>query len=240
MRRAARRRACQISLAVVSCFQSCDSIPIARSSCGSVPAAYRESKGTAIVGLDADSLQLLAIHTHFIDGEQQQVAVVHQERGGCQHSATCAAADHLAEPVLLEAIGEYFLAAAGALVQQHDGGAAPLHVVELGATVAVTNLHRRRSGIEQIEVVGHGAAPPLAQIEHQRIGVLQHALAKQLLERSEGIESAAGLLRENGIPIIEGPSRRRTADGVPALSIYFRDPDGNLLELMAADGSVAL
>jgi catechol 2,3-dioxygenase-like lactoylglutathione lyase family enzyme len=116
----------------------------------------------------------------------------------------------------------------------------PLHVVEPGATVAVTNSYRRRSGIEQIEVVGHGAAPPLAQIEHQRIGVLQHALAKQLLERSGGIESAADLLRENGIPIIEGPSRRRTADGVPALSIYFRDPDGNLLELMAADGSVAL
>jgi catechol 2,3-dioxygenase-like lactoylglutathione lyase family enzyme len=60
------------------------------------------------------------------------------------------------------------------------------------------------------------------------------------LRWSGGIESAADLLRENGIPIIEGPSRRRTADGVPALSIYFRDPDGNLLELMAADGSVAL
>jgi len=46
------------------------------------------------------------------------------------------------------------------------------------------------------------------------------------------------LLREHGIPIIEGPSRRRTADGLLARSIYFRDPDGNLLELMAADANV--
>jgi catechol 2,3-dioxygenase-like lactoylglutathione lyase family enzyme len=57
------------------------------------------------------------------------------------------------------------------------------------------------------------------------------------LRWSGTIESAADLLREHAIPVIEGPSRRRTADGLPALSIYFRDPDGNLLELMAADGS---
>ena len=57
------------------------------------------------------------------------------------------------------------------------------------------------------------------------------------LRWSGSIESAADLLREHGVPIIDGPSRRRTADGLPALSIYFRDPDGNLLELMAADGA---
>jgi catechol 2,3-dioxygenase-like lactoylglutathione lyase family enzyme len=43
------------------------------------------------------------------------------------------------------------------------------------------------------------------------------------------------LLREHGIPIADGPSRRRTADGLAAHSVYFRDPDGNLLELMAVD-----
>jgi catechol 2,3-dioxygenase-like lactoylglutathione lyase family enzyme len=57
------------------------------------------------------------------------------------------------------------------------------------------------------------------------------------LRWSGTIESAADLLRAHGIAIIDGPSRRRTADGLPALSIYFRDPDGNLLELMAADGN---
>jgi len=53
------------------------------------------------------------------------------------------------------------------------------------------------------------------------------------------IESAVDLLHAHAIPIIDGPSRRHTADGLPALSIYFRDPDGNLLELMAAEGNAA-
>ena len=43
------------------------------------------------------------------------------------------------------------------------------------------------------------------------------------------------LLRRHGIEIIAGPAPRRTADGLPRHSIYFRDPDGNLLELIAAD-----
>jgi catechol 2,3-dioxygenase-like lactoylglutathione lyase family enzyme len=48
------------------------------------------------------------------------------------------------------------------------------------------------------------------------------------------IESALALLTEHGIEVIDGPSTRRTADGLLSDSVYFRDPDGNLLELMAA------
>jgi len=55
------------------------------------------------------------------------------------------------------------------------------------------------------------------------------------LRWSGSIESAVDLLSAHEIPLVDGPSRRRTADGLPALSIYFRDPDGNLVELMAAD-----
>jgi catechol 2,3-dioxygenase-like lactoylglutathione lyase family enzyme len=55
------------------------------------------------------------------------------------------------------------------------------------------------------------------------------------LRWSGTIESAEDLLREHGIAVIDGPSGRWTADGHKSLSIYFRDPDGNLLELMAAD-----
>jgi catechol 2,3-dioxygenase-like lactoylglutathione lyase family enzyme len=59
------------------------------------------------------------------------------------------------------------------------------------------------------------------------------------LRWSGTIESAAARLRAHGIAIIDGPSSRRSADGQPALSIYFRDLDGNLLELMAADAGAA-
>jgi catechol 2,3-dioxygenase-like lactoylglutathione lyase family enzyme len=49
------------------------------------------------------------------------------------------------------------------------------------------------------------------------------------------LEEAVTLLRDHTIEIIEGPTSRRTADGLPSQSIYFRDLDANLLELMAAD-----
>ena len=50
-----------------------------------------------------------------------------------------------------------------------------------------------------------------------------------------GIQSAIDLLNRNGVKIVEGPARRRTADGLPSKSVYFRDLDDNLLELMASD-----
>jgi catechol 2,3-dioxygenase-like lactoylglutathione lyase family enzyme len=38
-----------------------------------------------------------------------------------------------------------------------------------------------------------------------------------------------------GIEIEEGPVPRPAADGTPGQSIYFRDRDGNLLELLSTD-----
>jgi catechol 2,3-dioxygenase-like lactoylglutathione lyase family enzyme len=62
--------------------------------------------------------------------------------------------------------------------------------------------------------------------------------AADLCFRWDGsIASAAALLREHAVAVVEGPTPRRTADGLPSQSVYFRDPDGNLLELMAADSS---
>lgn len=43
------------------------------------------------------------------------------------------------------------------------------------------------------------------------------------------IEEIQAILKEKGIPIEEGPVKRTGACG-PILSIYLRDPDGNLLE----------
>ena len=44
----------------------------------------------------------------------------------------------------------------------------------------------------------------------------------------QSLKSAIERLRKHGIAMIDGPSRRDTADGYAALSIYFRAPDGNL------------
>jgi catechol 2,3-dioxygenase-like lactoylglutathione lyase family enzyme len=51
--------------------------------------------------------------------------------------------------------------------------------------------------------------------------------------RWEGpIAAAIDLLDGKGITIIEGPGVRYASNGAAGLSIYFRDPDGNLLELL--------
>lgn len=49
------------------------------------------------------------------------------------------------------------------------------------------------------------------------------------------IDSAVDLLNDHNVAIIEGPSPRTYSDGRPTLSVYFHDPDGNLIELMALD-----
>lgn len=49
------------------------------------------------------------------------------------------------------------------------------------------------------------------------------------------IESAIAQLRERGVEIALGPVPRPAADGAPGRSVYFRDPDGNLLELLSTD-----
>ena len=49
------------------------------------------------------------------------------------------------------------------------------------------------------------------------------------------IETAQAHLAHHGIAIVDGPSKRVSNDGLPAISVYFRDPDGNLLELMTVD-----
>ena len=47
------------------------------------------------------------------------------------------------------------------------------------------------------------------------------------------IAEAVAHLKDAGIEIIEGPVPRWAADGVWGQSVYFRDPDGNLLEFLS-------
>jgi catechol 2,3-dioxygenase-like lactoylglutathione lyase family enzyme len=49
------------------------------------------------------------------------------------------------------------------------------------------------------------------------------------------IETAQAHLARHGIAIVDGPSKRVSNDGQPATSVYFRDLDGNLLELLTVD-----
>ena len=46
------------------------------------------------------------------------------------------------------------------------------------------------------------------------------------------IAAAKQLLESRGVEIIEGPAPRVSADGKPASSVYFRDPDGSLMEFI--------
>ena len=49
------------------------------------------------------------------------------------------------------------------------------------------------------------------------------------------IEEAEALLRNNDVEIVLGPVPRPAADGGAGQSVYFRDPDGNLVELLTTD-----
>jgi catechol 2,3-dioxygenase-like lactoylglutathione lyase family enzyme len=47
------------------------------------------------------------------------------------------------------------------------------------------------------------------------------------------IGEAVALLASRGVALEEGPVPRPAADGSAGQSVYFRDPDGNLLELLS-------
>ena len=49
----------------------------------------------------------------------------------------------------------------------------------------------------------------------------------------KSIQAAMDLLAQHNIAITDGPSPRTYSDGRKSSSVYFRDPDGNLIELMA-------
>ena len=81
---------------------------------------------------------------------------------------------------------------------------------------AVMNIHQQGNGVE---LVARQPLPGSADICFRWDGDV--AGAKRHLEARQ-------------VEVIEGPVRRIAADGKLGASVYFRDPDGNLLELLAA------
>lgn len=49
------------------------------------------------------------------------------------------------------------------------------------------------------------------------------------------IIEAERMLLDQDVEIVLGPVDRPAADGKPGQSVYFRDPDGNLVELLTTD-----
>jgi catechol 2,3-dioxygenase-like lactoylglutathione lyase family enzyme len=103
-------------------------------------------------------------------------------------------------------------------------GAEVLHTHEIDGRVivkgirigrAAMNMHQAGNGVDLV------ATTPLPG-------------SQDLCFRWEGtVEEAKAQLEGNGVAVIEGPAQRISSDGRPASSVYFRDPDGNLLELLA-------
>ncbi len=111
-----------------------------------------------------------------------------------------------------------------------------LTVADLGRTV---EFYRRVLGMEHVEKEGRQALKFGAQkINLHRRG---HEFEPRAGHPTPGsgdlcfltdlpLPEVVAHLQSAGVEIIEGPIRRTGARG-PILSVYFRDPDGNLLEV---------
>ena len=86
-----------------------------------------------------------------------------------------------------------------------------------------------RLGDQQLNVHGPGMDPePVARIP------AAPGMADVCFVWDGAIEEAITHLERHGVDVEEGPVKRNGARG-PGRSVYFRDPDGSLLEFIAYD-----
>jgi catechol 2,3-dioxygenase-like lactoylglutathione lyase family enzyme len=101
------------------------------------------------------------------------------------------------------------------LIEYESDGRIALRQIGLGT--AVLSIHQAGNGVTLV------AARPT-------IG------AADICLRWDGtVNDALTLLASQDIAVVEGPVSRCTADGTASQSVYFRDPDGNLVELMSTN-----
>ena len=125
--------------------------------------------------------------------------------------------DHVAITVAdLDATCAFYEQVLGAQVEEayEIGGRIAVKRVAFGQ--AVLNIHQQGNGVD---LVARQPTPGSVDICFRWDG---------------STDGAKALLESRGVTVIEGPVARTSADGIPGRSVYFRDPDGNLVELLAA------
>ncbi|MEZ5735426.1 MAG: VOC family protein [Novosphingobium sp.] len=124
--------------------------------------------------------------------------------------------DHVAVTVSdLDATCRFYQKCLGAKVEESYEINGVVVVQRVALAGAILNIHQQGNGVE---LVARNPLPGSAD----------------LCFRWEGdLEKAKETLESRGVEIVEGPVDRVSADNNSASSIYFRDPDGNLIELLA-------
>lgn len=124
--------------------------------------------------------------------------------------------DHIAITVAdLDATCRFYERVLDANVEEayEIGGMIAVKRVAVGG--AIMNIHQQGNGVD---LVADKPLPGSADICFRWGG---------------DIESAKAQLESRDVAIIEGPVERISSDAKPASSVYFRDPDQNLIELLA-------
>jgi catechol 2,3-dioxygenase-like lactoylglutathione lyase family enzyme len=125
--------------------------------------------------------------------------------------------DHVAITVAdLDAACDFYARVLGARIEEEYeiGGRIAVKRVRFGQ--AILNVHQAGNGVE---LVARQPQPGSTDICFRWAG---------------DIGEAKTVLESRGVAVIEGPVPRTSADGLPASSVYFRDLDGNLVELLAS------
>jgi catechol 2,3-dioxygenase-like lactoylglutathione lyase family enzyme len=128
--------------------------------------------------------------------------------------------DHIALTVEdVERASAFYIRVLGARVAQDHMRNGRIGVRNIVLGEAVFNLHQRDN---DFELIASRPTPGSADLCLRWLG---------------SIDEAAAQLAAAGVRIVEGPVPRRNSDGEVTQSVYFHDPDGNLLELMARDAA---